>query len=228
MGLLQATATNIIGMVGVGPFLTIPFMVSAMGGPHIIYAWAFGAVLALCDGLVYAELGAALPGSGGPYVYLREAYRPFGLGRLMAFVFIFQTMLVAPLSIAGAAVGFADYLGFYWSMVPLAHNLIAAGVTVAVTALLYRDIRSIGRLAVIMLVVVMATVGWVIVAGLFNFSLAQAFDFPPEAGRLDAGLLRATAATGLLAMYNYGGYNNICNIGEEIRCLLYTSDAADE
>ena len=68
-----------------------------------------------------------------------------------------------------------------------------------------------------MLVVVMATVGWVIVAGLFNFSLAQAFDFPPEAGRLDAGLLRATAATGLLAMYNYGGYNNICNIGEEIR-----------
>ena len=218
MGLLQATATNIIGMVGVGPFLTIPFMVTAMGGPHIIYAWAFGAVLALCDGLVYAELGAALPGSGGPYVYLREAYRPFGVGRLMAFVFIFQTMLVAPLSIAGAAVGFADYLGFYWtSMGPSGHNLIAAGVTVAVTALLYRDIRSIGRLAVIMLVVVMATVGWVIVAGLFNFSLVQAFDFPPEAGRLDAGLLRATAATGLLAMYNYGGYNNICNIGEEIR-----------
>ena len=218
MGLLQATATNIIGMVGVGPFLTIPFMVTAMGGPHIIYAWAFGAVLALCDGLVYAELGAALPGSGGPYVYLREAYRPFGLGRLMAFVFIFQTMLVAPLSIAGAAVGFADYLGFYWtSMGGPAHNQIAAGVTIAVTALLYRDIRSIGRLAVIMLVVVMATVGWVIVAGLFNFSLAQAFDFPPEAGRLDASLLRATAATGLLAMYNYGGYNNICNIGEEIR-----------
>jgi amino acid transporter len=218
MGLLQATATNIIGMVGVGPFLTIPFMVTAIGGPHIIYAWAFGAVLALCDGLVYAELGAELPGSGGPYVYLREAYRPFGLGRLMAFVFIFQTMLVAPLSIAGAAVGFADYLGFYWtSMGATSHNLIAAAITVAVTALLYRDIRSIGRLAVVMLVVVIATVGWVIVAGLFNFSLAQAFDFPPEAYRFDGNLLRATAATGLLAMYNYGGYSNICNIGEEIR-----------
>jgi amino acid transporter len=217
MGLLQATATNIIGMVGVGPFLTIPFMVTAMGGPHIIYAWAFGAVLALSDGLVYAELGAALPGSGGPYVYLREAYRPFGVGPLMAFVFIFQIMLVAPLSIAGGAVGFADYLGFYTAIAPAAHNLIAAGVTIAVTALLYRDIRSIGRLAVIMLVVVLATVGWVIVAGLFTFSWAQALDFPPEARRLDTGLLRATAATGLLAMYNYGGYNNICNIGEEIR-----------
>jgi len=218
MGLLQATATNIIGMVGVGPFLTIPFMVTAMGGPHILYAWAFGAVLAFCDGLVYAELGAALPGSGGPYVYLREAYRPFGLGRLMAFVFIFQTMLVAPLSIAGGAVGFADYLGFYWSsMGPVQHNAIAAGVCVVVTALLYRDIRSIGRLSVVMLVVVMATVGWVIAAGLFSFSWAQAFDFPPEARRFDAGLVKAMAAAGLLAMYNYGGYSNICNIGEEIR-----------
>ena len=218
MGLLQATATNIIGMVGVGPFLTIPFMVSAMGGPHIIYAWAFGALLALCDGLVYAELGAALPGSGGPYVYLREAYAPFGLGRLMAFVFIFQVMLVAPLSIAGGAVGFADYLGFYWtSMTPLAHNAIAAAACAAVTALLYRDIGSIGRLAVVMLVVVMGTMAWVIGAGLFAFSWQRAFDFPPAAAHLDAGLVRAIAAAGLLAMYNYGGYNNVCYIGEEIR-----------
>ena len=174
-------------------------------------------MLSLCDGLVYAELGAALPGSGGPYVYLREAYRPFGLGRLMAFVFIFQLMLVAPLSVAGGAVGFADYLGFYWTtMTPLEHNLVAAGVCVAMTTLLYRDIASVGRLAVVMLVVVLATVGWVIVAGLFSFSWAQAFDFPPEARRLDAGLLRAMAAAGLLAMYNYGGYSNVCNIGDEL------------
>ena len=218
MGLLQATATNIIGMVGVGPFLTIPFMVTAMNGPHIIYAWAFGAVLALCDGLVYAELGAALPGSGGPYVYLREAYRPFGLGRLMAFIFTFQLMLVAPLSVAGGAVGFADYLGFYWeTMSPVQHNLVAAAVCAVVTALLYRDITSVGRLAVVMLVVVLATVGWVIVAGLFSFSWAQAFDFPPAARRVDVPLLRAMGAAGLLAMYNYGGYSNVCNIGEELR-----------
>jgi len=218
MGLLQAPATNIIGMVGVGPFLTIPFMVDAMGGPHILYAWAFGAVLALCDGLVYAELGAALPGSGGPYVYLREAYRPFGLGRLAAFVFIFQVMLVAPLSIAGGAVGFADYLGFYWkTMGPMQHNVVAAILCVAVTALLYRDIASIGRLAVMMLIIVLATVGWVIVAGVVNASWSQAFDFPPEARRFDAGLVRAIGAAGLLAMYNYGGYNNVCNIGDELR-----------
>jgi amino acid transporter len=112
MGLLQATATNVISMVGVGPFLTIPFMVAAMNGPHVIYAWIAGLVLALADGLVYAQLGAALPGSGGGYLYLREAFQPFGLGKLMAFLFIFQTILIAPLSVAGGAVGFADYLQF--------------------------------------------------------------------------------------------------------------------
>ena len=169
-------------MVGVGPFLTIPFMVAAMDGPHVMYAWIAGAVLAVADGLVYAQLGAALPGSGGGYLYLREAFQPFGLGRLMAFLFIFQTILVAPLSVAGGAVGFADYLQFVWTdLPPLTHHLIAAAVCVASTALLWRKIEDIGRLSVVMLAGVLVTVGWVIVAGLFNFSLAQAFDYPAKA-----------------------------------------------
>ncbi len=217
MGLLQATATNVISMVGVGPFLTIPFMVAAMGGPHVIYAWIAGLLLALADGLVYAQLGAALPGSGGGYLYLREAFKPFGLGPLMAFLFIFQTILIAPLSVAGGAVGFADYLQFVWAMPPLTHHLIAAAVCVVSTALLWRNIEDIGRLAVVMLGVVLVTVGWVIVAGLFRFSPAQAFDFPPEAYRLDSNLLFAVGAASVLAMYSYGGYNQVCNIGDEIK-----------
>ena len=217
MGLLQATATNVISMVGVGPFLTIPFMVAAMGGPHVIYAWIAGLLLALADGLVYAQLGAALPGSGGGYLYLREAFKPFGLGPLMAFLFIFQTILIAPLSVAGGAVGFADYLQFVWEMPPLTHHLIAAAVCIVSTALLWRNIEDIGRLAVVMLGVVLVTVGWVIVAGLFTFSPSQAFDFPPEAYRLDSNLLFAVGAASVLAMYSYGGYNQVCNIGDEIK-----------
>ena len=218
MGLLQATSTNIISMVGVGPFLTIPFMVAAMNGPHVIYPWIAGLVLALADGLVYAQLGAALPGSGGGYLYLREAFKPFGLGGLMAFLFIFQTILIAPLSVAGGAVGFADYLQFVWTtMTPLEHNLIAAAVCIASTALLWRNIEDIGRLAVVMLVVVLITVGWVIVAGLFTFSPAQAFDFPPEAYTFDRSLLMSVGAASVLAMYSYGGYNQVCNIGGEIK-----------
>ncbi len=218
MGLLQATSTNMLGMIGVGPFLTIPFMITAMGGPHIIYAWAAGAVLALCDGLVYAQLAAALPGSGGPYVYLREAYKPFGVGRLLAFVFIFQTVIIGPLGVASGAVGFADYLGFYWpGMSPLTHNLMAAGVCVVMTTLLYRHIAAIGRLSVVMLSVVLLTVGWVIVAGLWHFSPARAFDFPAQAFVLNRDLVMSLGAASILAMYNYGGYNQVCNIGEEIR-----------
>ena len=218
MGLLQATATNVISMVGVGPFLTIPFMVAAMNGPHVIYAWTAGLVLALADGLVYAQLGAALPGSGGGYLYLREAFKPFGLGGLMAFLFIFQTILIAPLSVAGGAVGFADYLQFVWTtMTPLTHHAVAAGVCIAMTALLWRNIEEIGRLAVVMLVVVLVTVGWVIVAGLFTFSPAQAFDFPAAAFTFDNNLWMSIGAASVLAMYSYGGYNQVCNIGDEIK-----------
>jgi amino acid transporter len=218
LGLLQATATNIVAMVGIGPFLTIPFMIGSMEGPHLIYAWLAGAFLALCDGLVYAQLGAALPGSAGQYLYLREAYRPLGLGRYMGFMVIFMTVLVAPLSVAGGAVGFANYLQFAWtSMTPAQHHLVAAGVCVATTALLYRDIESVGRLTVAMLVVVLITVGWVIVVGLLNFSPAQAFDFPEHAYRLDGALVQRLGATAILAMYSYGGYNQVCSIGEEIR-----------
>ncbi|HEV3139448.1 MAG TPA: amino acid permease [Vicinamibacterales bacterium] len=218
LDLRAAMATNLIGMVGVGPFLTIPAMLTAMGGPHIIYAWIAGALLSLADGLVYAQLGAALPGTGGPYVYLREAYAPLGLGRLMAFLFIFQVLLSAPLSIASGAVGFANYLGFYWqTMTPIEHGLVAAATCVAMTALLYRNIESVGRLAVAMLVVVLATVGWIIVSGLFAFSPAQAFDFPANASRVDGAWWRHLSAATLIAIYNYGGYNNVCNIGGEVR-----------
>jgi amino acid transporter len=216
--LFQAVSTNLLVMIGVGPFLTIPFMIAAMGGPHILYAWLAGALLALCDGLVYAQLGAALPGSGGPYVYLREAYKPFGLGPLMGFLFIFQVMLIAPLSIASGAVGFADYLRFYWtSMGPHTHDAVAAAVAASMTALLYRNIRDVGRLSVVMLAIVGITVGWVVIAGLVHFSSAQAFAFPPSAFTLNGDLVRRTGAVALLAMYNYGGYNNVCNIAEEIR-----------
>lgn len=217
LGLLQAASSNILVMIGVGPFLTIPFMLSAMGGPHILYAWIAGAVLALCDGLVYAQLGAALPGSGGPYVYLREAYEPFGVGRLMGFLFIFQTLLVAPLTIASGAVGFADYLGVFWTMSGGVHDAIAAAVALAMTALLYRHIRDVGRLSVVMLAVVGLTVGWVVLAGALHFSARQAFAFPASAFTLDRSLLSRIGAVSLLAMYNYGGYNNVCNIAEEVQ-----------
>ena len=215
MGLLGASATNIIGMVGIGPFLTIPLMVTAMGGPHILWAWLLGALLSLADGLVYAQLGAALPGSGGPYIYLREAFRPFGLGRLMAFLFLFHILLVAPLSLAGGAVGFADYLGYYLpAMSGWSHDVAAGGVCLLVLFLLYRNIESVERLSKAMLALVLATTGWVIVAGLLH-SPALPDVTPP--GGWDAGFLPTLGAAGVIAMYSFGGYNQVCNIAGEVK-----------
>src|SRR5712671_2439808 len=114
IGLGSATALNMIDMIGVGPFITIPLIISAMGGPQAMLGWVLGAVLAVCDGLVWAELGAAMPGSGGSYRYLKEIYGPQKLGRAVSFLFIWQLSFSAPLSIASGAVGLSQYASFFW------------------------------------------------------------------------------------------------------------------
>jgi len=152
-------------MIGVGPFITIPILLAKMNGPQAILGWIAGALVALCDGMVWAELGAAMPGTGGPYHYLSEAYGPQGLGRMMSFLFIWQTIFLAPLSIGSGAVGFAQYARFLSKdMTAVQEKLIAMGVCLVITALLYRDIRSVGRLSVAMWVVVLGTVGWITIA----------------------------------------------------------------
>src|SRR5438552_8485062 len=112
IGLPAAVSLNMIDMIGVGPFITIPLIVAAMGGPQAMLGWIFGAVLSMCDGLVWAELGAALPTSGGSYRYLKAIYDPVRLGKFMAFLFIWQLTFSAPLSIASGCIGLAQYAGF--------------------------------------------------------------------------------------------------------------------
>ena len=222
MGLLQATAANMLEMIGIGPFITIPIIIAAMGGPQAMLGWLLGAIIAICDGLVWAELGAAMPGSGGSYHYLQQAYGPARFGRLMSFLFIWQTVCTAPISIAGGAVGFSNYTRYLWpAMTGWQGKLLAAGVCLAVTALLYRDIRSIGRLSVVMWVVVMLTVGWVMVAGLANFHLDLVLDFPPDAFKLSPVFFVGLGAATLNAVYDYGGYNNVCFFAGEVKRPAY-------
>src|SRR6202011_17024 len=114
IGVGSATALNMIDMIGVGPFITIPLIVGAMGGPQAMLGWILGAIFAICDGLVWAELGAAMPKSGGSYNYLREVYGPPRLGRLISFLFIWQLSFSAPLSVASGAIGLAGYASYFW------------------------------------------------------------------------------------------------------------------
>src|ERR1700752_4924958 len=122
LGLLQASALNMANMVGVGPFITIPLLMGAIngGGPQAMLGWIVGLLIAIPDGLVWAELGAAMPGSGGSYVYLRDGYGREKWGRLMAFLFIWQLVLSGPLEIGTGFIGFKQYLHYFW---PAAGNV---------------------------------------------------------------------------------------------------------
>ena len=126
LGLAEATALNVTFMVGIGPFVVIPLVVQAMGGPQSLLAWILGAILALFDGCIWAELGAAMPQAGGSYVFLREAYGPARWGRLMSFLYIWQTLFQGPLSIASGALGFADYSTYLTSKSARAGRVLQA------------------------------------------------------------------------------------------------------
>lgn len=218
IGPAGAISTNVLNMVGVGPFLTIPLALAAAGGPQAMVGWVLGAALCLCDGMVWAELGSAMPTSGGSYHYLLQAFGPSGLGRPMSFLFLWQSLLSGPLSIASGAVGFSEYTSFLLPrMTHIELVLLAMGLCALNIALLYRDIRSIGTLTTVITAVVMATCVWIIVSGATHFHAATAFDFPPHAFKMSRGFWTGLGAATLIAVYDYGGYNNVCLIGGEVK-----------
>ena len=218
IGLWQATALNMIDMIGVGPFITLPAILAAMGGPQAMLGWVFGAVISMCDGLVWSELGAAIQGSGGSYLYLREAYGPDRWGRLMSFMFIWMILFSAPLSVASGAIGFSQYTAYLWKgMTPLESKAVAVSVIVITVALLYRKITTIGKLSILLWGGVILTVGWMVVAGMLHFNPRQVLDFPPNAFHLSWKFFFGLAMASRFAVYDYWGYYNICFLGGEVR-----------
>lgn len=218
MGLVQSTAVNMLEMIGIGPFITIGVILSAMGGPQAILGWLLGALFSVCDGMVYAELGAAMPGAGGSYIYFREAFNPRTWGLLLSFLFLWETILVAPLAISAASVGFAEYANYAFPVLhPAGVGAIAAAVCALVALILYRPIKTVGRMSVFMLGIVMLTMFWVIVTGLVHLNPRMAFDFPPGAFHPSKAFFFGLAGATLIAMYNYGGYNNITYLGAEVK-----------
>ncbi len=240
IGLVQATALNMIDMIGVGPFITIPLMVAAMHGPQAMLGWIVGAVLVLCDGMVWAELGAAMPQAGGPVRYLKAMYGP-RIGNWLSFLFVFQLTFSAPLSMASGCIGFAQYAGFLWpslrdtitsQKIPLTipgigttvfeititrGTFLAMGVAAFAVLLLYRRITAIGRMAAFLWIGVVGTTLWIIGTGIANFSAERAFSFPPGAWELSPAFFTGLGAALLIAVYDYWGYYNVCYLGAEIR-----------
>jgi basic amino acid/polyamine antiporter, APA family len=232
VGLTSATTLNMIDMIGVGPFITIPTIIAAMSGPQAMLGWICGALLVMCDGLVWAELGAAMPGSGGSYRYLKEIYNPNKLGRLIAFLFIWQLTFSAPLSIATGCIGLARYASYIWPGLTKVFfvlgtdkvginvtgtTFVAMGTILLAVLLLYRRITIIGRLAKYLWIGVLLTVAWVIFAGVTNFESARAFDFPAGAFTPSLAFFQGLGAAMLIAVYDYWGYYNVCFFGGEVK-----------
>ncbi|MBC6697409.1 APC family permease [Hymenobacter puniceus] len=218
LGLVQATALNMIDMVGIGPFVTLPLVMGFMG-PNFLLAWLVGAGLSLVDGLIWSELGAAYPEAGGSYRFLKLAYGEQKWGRLFSFLYVWQTLVQAPLVVASGAIGFAQYFGY---LVPLTEwwqpKLVSGAVVLLLIALLYRRIEDIGKLGVLLWMGVLALMGWLIFGGVTHATVPVAW--LPEGGvaalpgvLLSAAMGQATVKT----IYSYLGYYNVCHLGGEIK-----------
>lgn len=223
---LQATALNMSNMIGIGPFITIPLLMSALGGPQSMLGWIIAVLIVIPDGMVWSELGAALPGSGGSYVYLREGFGRQTFGRLMAFLFIWQFILSGPLEIASGYIGFAQYLDYIWKApvfstaignVSLKIYSVAIVIGLINIALLYRQITHIGKITVSLWIGSLLTTGVVILTGAMYFDPNIAFDFPPDSFKFSYGFLLGLGAASRVGIYDYLGYYDICYIGDEVK-----------
>jgi len=217
-GLLEATALNMSNMIGIGPFITIPLLLSTLGGPQAMLGWLVALLITISDGMIWSELGAAMPGSGGSYVYLREGYGRETFGRLMGFLFIWQFILSGPLEIASGYIGFTLYLGYIWKGITRVESIVIITCLGLLNIfLLYRKITFIGKLTISLWAGTLLTALAVIVTGALNFDPRLAFDFPPGAFNFSLGFFLGLGAATRIGIYDYLGYYDICYIGEEVR-----------
>jgi len=206
-----------IDMVGIGPFVTLPIIVSLMHGPQAIIAWLVGALLAYADGMVWAELGAAWPQAGGSYVFLGKLFEGKRLGKLLPFLFIWQTTIQAPLVIASGAIGFSKYFSFLVPLSFVGKKVVSGSLVLLLIALLYRNIKSIGKISMVMWIVTGGTVLWLIFSGLGSFRASQALTWSFQSFDSSTLLFAALGQASLNAVYSYLGYYNVCHLGGEIK-----------
>jgi amino acid transporter len=207
-----------LDMIGVGPFITLPLLLSAMGGPQAMLGWICGALLALCDGLVWAELGAMMPEAGGTYRFLRTIY-PGQFGRFLAFLFVFQLMISAPLSVASGSIGLAQYAPVF-NQASLTHTPSAAIAIAAILLaiiLLYRNLASLRIISYVLWLTVIATIAWILITAAIFGHISLAFDFPSGAFHLGRPFFAGLASAMLITTYDFWGYYNITFLGAEVR-----------
>jgi amino acid transporter len=217
LGLWQASSLNMINMVGIGPFVVVPLIFNIMGGHNVLLPWIAGAVIAILDSFIWAELGAKYPLAGGTYNFLREAYKDYGLGRFMSFLFICQIMVQAPLVIASGAIGFSQYLSYIIPLSVIGQKAVSGLVVIALTALLYRRIQEIGKISILLWIGVIGTIIWLIAGGLTHFNTTLFVSAAKFDGGLSTLLFAALGHASVQTIYCFLGYYNVCQVGGETK-----------
>jgi len=216
INLLQATSINMIDMVGIGPFVVMPFVVAQFDNGLFIWGWIFGALTAFLDAMIWSELGAKYPLAGGTYNFHRLAYGEKA-GKLMSFLFVWQTSIQAPLVVASASIGFAQYLTY---IVPLdfwQQKIVSGGLVILVFILLYRKIETIGKISVLMGTIVVLTIIWIITSGLLNQQHSVKFIPTGNESFFTYAFWAAVGQASVKTVYAYLGYYNVCHLGGEIK-----------
>ena len=214
----NATTINMANMVGIGPFIAIALILKSLGGPQAYLAWLVGVVIAIADGLVVAELGAALPASGGTYVFLREGFGPKRWGRMLAFLFVWQVLFAGPLEVATGNIGLVQYLRVFWPDISdMEGKFMAAGICVFLVFALYRRIGSIAKIMAWLWTVMLITTGWVIISGLMSFDAKLAFDLPADAWKIDWNFFQGLGKGSAEVLYLFLGYYQVCYLGAEVK-----------
>ena len=215
ISLLQATAINMTDMVGIGPFVVLSVVAEIMHGPWFLYAWLAGAVLSFIDAMIWSELGATFPLAGGSYNFLKEGFGP-KWGKLMSFLFVWQTMIQAPLVIASAAIGFSQYLTYIVKLDDLESKMVSGAVVVLIVFLLYRKIEAIGKISVFLWTGVLITMTCIIGGGIYHGNFLAPVAHINDGINLNGAFAAALGFASVKTMYSYLGYYNVCHLGGEI------------
>lgn len=216
ISLLQATAINMTDMVGIGPFVVLSVVAETMKGPWFLYAWIAGAVLSLIDAMIWSQLGSTYPQAGGSYNFLKEGYGK-NWGKLMSFLFVWQTMIQAPLVIASAAIGFAQYFGYIIHLNDWQTKTISGSLVILIIVMLYRKIEAIGKISIFLWMGVLLIMAWIISGGIFHGNFFQPVHDINKGIHLDHAFAAALGFASVKTVYSYLGYYNVCYLGSEIK-----------
>jgi fructoselysine transporter len=216
ISLLQATAINMTDMVGIGPFVVLSIVAETMQGPWFLYAWVAGAVLSVIDANIWSQLGATYPEAGGSYNFLKQGYGE-RWGKLMSFLFVWQTMIQAPLVIASAAIGFAHYAGYILPLQEWQTKCISGGVVIAIVLLLYRKIEEIGKISILLWMGVLLVMVWIIGGGIAHGHFWEPVKHINDGLTVNHAFAAALGYAGVKTVYSYLGYYNVCYLGGEIK-----------